>query len=189
MCFFILGEKMKDLTGRRFGRLVVLKFLEARKRAYYWQVICDCGNQKVVRGGNLIKGSTRSCGCLQKEILNKRCFKHGISKTKFYRIWVRIKDRCLGKKCKNFKHYGGRGIKICKEWLDFENFKRDMYDSYLKHIKEFRREQTSIDRIDNDGNYEKKNCRWATRVEQSNNRRNNRILEFMGGIENYYSMG
>jgi len=99
----------------------------------------------------------------------ERLFKHGLSHTRFHNIWTGMKQRCIDKNCEAFLRYGARGITICEEWLDFVNFKNDMYDSYLKHCEDFGEKQTSIDRKDNEGNYCKENCRWATAKEQSAN--------------------
>lgn len=108
-----------------------------------------------------------------KEIIkkNRENIQSGFARTSFYRVWVNIKQRCLNKNSSAYSNYGSRGIKVCKGWLKFENFKKDMYESYLKHIKEFGKKQTTIDRINNDGNYELSNCKWSTRKEQANNKR------------------
>lgn len=103
---------------------------------------------------------------------------HGMSRTRFYRIWGAIQQRCCNEKNDNFVHYGGRGIKMCDGWLySFETFKEDMYESYLEHAKDFGEKQTTIDRIDCDGDYCKENCRWATKYEQTQNTRKHIKLE------------
>lgn len=100
-------------------------------------------------------------------------FKHGMTGTRYWYIWQAMKKRCLSKKDKDYKNYGGRGIIVCERWKDFNNFFNDTYESYLKHCEEFGIKQTSLDRVNNNGNYEPSNCRWATWKEQNNNRSNN----------------
>ena len=98
--------------------------------------------------------------------------------TRFYKIWAKMKERCLNKNCAAYLSYGGRGITVCDRWHKFENFRDDMYESYLSHVNEFGEKNTSIDRIDNNGNYCKENCRWATRKEQNNNTRKNVYVKY-----------
>lgn len=105
---------------------------------------------------------------------------HCFSKTKIYKKWASIHTRCKSKKCQYFHRYGGRGIRVCDRWNDFVNFKDDMYESYLKHVDKYGETNTSLDRIDNDGDYCPENCRWATLKEQANNRCTNVFLEFNG---------
>lgn len=100
--------------------------------------------------------------------------------TRFYRIWVGMKTRCYNNKHTYFKHYGGKGIKVCKAWLDFQNFYKDMGPSYFEHAEQFGIANTTLDRLNNSKNYSKKNCRWATRLEQSNNASNNILIKFRG---------
>lgn len=154
---------MIDLTGQIFGYLKVIGFSH-RHRNTYWKCLCDCGNNIVVRGSSLKNGHTKSCSCLRIERNKEQKTKHGRYGSKEYITWSNMKKRCMNSKSPNYKDYGGRGIKICKRWEEFENFYVDMGD---------RPEGKSIDRIDNDGNYTPKNCKWSTHTEQMNNRRNN----------------
>ena len=105
---------------------------------------------------------------------------HGLTKTRFYRIWGNMNSRCNRPNVPCYNRYGGRGIKLLDNWEKFDNFKNDMYESYLSHVTEFGEKNTSIDRVNNAGHYEKKNCRWATNIEQTRNARSNRIITIGG---------
>jgi hypothetical protein len=180
----------KDLKNKRFGKLLVLEYVGIRKvgklklhTSGFWKCKCDCGKIVIVSTSRFC--TAKSCGCLNKERLkNGLRYKHGLTETRFYKIWSGIKTRCLNKNEANYKRYGEKGIKICDRWLKFENFRDDMYEAYLKHVKEFGEKNTSIDRIDNDGNYELSNCKWSTRKEQNNNKRNNRLIKYKDKILN-----
>lgn len=170
-----------DLIGQKFGRLTVIGREKNNKdgRAT-WRCNCDCGNETIVLGKSLRNGNTRSCGCLHIETAatnGKKSLRHGMKGTSFYNVWRNMKKRCFLKTNEGYKDYGGRGITVCDRWLVFDNFKEDMYEEYLKHLKEYNKD-TSIDRINVNGNYEPSNCRWATMEVQSNNKRNNVILEY-----------
>jgi hypothetical protein len=163
---------MSDLLNKRFGRLLAISS-NGRDKHYKkrWLCKCDCGNTVTVLRGNLLKGTTRSCGCLRSELLTANKTKHGFSTNATHKIWYEMIRRCFDKKSIGYKNYGGRGITVCEHWLTFENFLADMGERPLK---------LSIDRKNNNGNYEPNNCRWATGIEQHNNRRNNRILTHNG---------
>lgn len=165
----------KDLTGNRFGKLVVLKFKEKIGNQNKWLCQCDCGNKKYIFQSNLV-GGQKSCGCIKKNVIKT----HGFSNTRLYNIHSKLLQRCLNPNNNQFFRYGLIGRGICEEWKKFENFKNDMYESYLKHCEEFGEKNTSIDRIDNNKGYFKENCRWATHKEQSNNIKNNIKVEFNG---------
>ena len=167
-------SKVIDLTGQRFGRLVVLGFdKKSNDRQYMWLCRCDCGDVVSVRGYSLRSGNTQSCGCLQKETNIKLRQTHGMTKTRVYNIWKSMRQRCSIPSTSGYKYYGGRGIKVCNEWQDFEPF-------YKWAISNGYADNLTIDRIDVNGNYEPSNCRWITLKEQQMNTRRNHYITFNG---------
>lgn len=161
--------KAFNLTKQRFGRLVVIERTGSKKNKATWLCLCDCGNFVIVVGQNLRRGGTKSCGCFQKALVRNRSITHSRTHTKLYTIWIQMRGRCKNKANSSYKNYGGRGITVCKEWEQFENFYFDMGDPP---------KGLTLERINNDGNYEPSNCKWATRKEQSNNSRKNTIIEY-----------
>jgi hypothetical protein len=162
--------KLTDRLGQRYGRLLVTERAPNKSETdtnARWKCLCDCGRETTQYGQDLNKGKVISCGCWNEE---KR-FKHGLANTPVHRVWIGMRSRCNNPKAREYVNYGGRGIKVCERWDSFENFVADMG---------VRPEGYSIDRINNDGNYEPSNCRWATTTQQLNNRRVNRVLELNG---------
>lgn len=163
----------KDITGKKFGRLTVIEFSHRRKDKIHYKCICDCGTEVKTRGASLKDGSTQSCGCLNKERTKKENTTHGLSGTTEYCIYQGAIQRCYNKNNPQYIDYGGRGITVCDEWLhSFETFLKDMGNRPSK--------KHSIDRINNEGNYELGNCRWATSTEQAKNRRSNIMITYKG---------
>jgi hypothetical protein len=169
---------MRDYTGQKYGRLTVLNFSHRTKSGYYWNVRCECGKEKAVNISSLKDGSSASCGCLHTEQLAARNIenkKHGYWGSRTYASWCAMKGRCYTPTDKNYPNYGARGITVYAEWLDsFDNFLRDMGE---------RPPNTTLDRINNNGNYEPGNCAWSTPRQQARNRRSNTLIEFNGEVK------
>lgn len=166
----------KDISGQRFGRLVVVGFAEhvTKKRNLHWRAVCDCGSSRIVNGASLRAGITKSCGCIQREkarAAGDRTRTHGLSGTSIYSIWDSMIQRCENPNRKDFKTYGLRGITVCERWHTFENFLSDMGA---------RPYGLTLDRKDGSLGYSPENCRWATTKEQARNRPDNRILTLNG---------
>lgn len=150
-----------DITGKKFGRLTVIERADKGR----WHCKCDCGNETFTSGYQLRKGIAKSCGCYQKEISGEKHRTHGYTKTRLYRIYYKMKERCYRPTNDNYKYYGGLGITICDEWLhSFETFKNwALSHGYNDNL--------TIDRINNELGYMPSNCRWITIQEQQRNRR------------------
>lgn len=172
-------SKKIDLTGKVFGRLTVIKEAGRNKTSLLWLCRCECGIEKIIQGNHLKEGKILSCGCYMKEKASSRITErnvtHGLSKTRFYKIWSEMLRRCSNPNAANYSMYGGRGIKVCDEWKSFEGFYKDMYSGYKKGL--------SIDRIDVNGNYCKENCRWLDAKGQARNRRNTIFVNGISLIE------
>lgn len=171
--------RTKDITGQRFGHLVAIRLVEpyqssSGKRYRQWLCQCDCGNQKIIFQTNLIEGKIKSCGCEQYSVHTK----HGEAKSRLYSIWRNLRQRCNNPKAKNYDNYGGRGIKVCDNWNNAEG-----YTAFKEWaLSNGYRNDLTIDRINNNGNYEPSNCRWATSLEQNNNQSSNIMISYNNEI-------
>lgn len=168
-------KQKKVLIGNRYGKLTVNAFGYKQNNKNFWECVCECGQVTFVRTADLNRGHTKSCGCFQKEQASQSSYRNGLGNhDRLYRIFYGMKARCYNENHKSYKSYGGRGIAICNEWIqDVTRFREwaltNGYDDSL-----------SIDRINNNGNYEPSNCRWVSKKVQNNNRQNNTYLEFEG---------
>lgn len=182
-----MSMRLNDLTGKRFGRLIVISREETKKspggaKRTMWRCKCDCGKETIVWAYSLTSGRTESCGCLHKEVFLEKAQKatitHGGTKERLYSVWRDMINRCKNENERLYKDYGGRGITICDEWMDYAAFRdwaiKAGYDESAK------RGSCTIDRIDVNGNYEPSNCRWANQKIQQNNKRNNRFITYNG---------
>lgn len=168
--------RAKDMSGMRFGKLLVISQSKSSLSGNaIWLCLCDCGKSKEVLGGSLRQGTSKSCGCVH--------FSHGRSGTTEYRSWCHMIERCENVKCADFKNYGGRGISVCARWRNsFENFLADMGEKPHPSL--------SIERKENNGNYEPTNCQWATATEQRRNKRNIKFsMEIAREIRSYHYQG
>lgn len=195
-CNFLFGGKCvgtngknlivggRNLTGQRFGRLTVTKEAgrDAQKRAL-WLCKCDCGNEKIVASYLLKRGSVKSCGCYAAEVRhspNTFAVTHGGYKTRLYKTWESMRQRCNNKNSSGYNSYGGRGIRVCDEWSDFGSFRDWAYANGYDDTAP--KGRCTLDRIDNDGDYEPSNCRWVDSKTQAQNRSATHKYEYNGEI-------
>jgi hypothetical protein len=162
--------RAKNITGERFGKLVVLKQIAPTQKVKRTRVLCrcDCGKETEVNHWSVLSGHTVSCGCAKAGLFKAS---HGMRRTAIYNVWTHMKSRCQNEANQDYQHYGARGIKVCDRWQDFDTFYADMGDCPDGH---------SIERIDVDGNYEPKNCKWIPKAEQPRNTRRTRYAILNG---------
>jgi len=170
-----------DITGNKYNMLTALYRVENRGKQTYWRFRCDCGNEKEINKATVISGRAKSCGCYRVKATRERAknqkprgaYKHKDTDMTLYRVWSSMRSRCNNPNTPDYHNYGGRGIKVCERWDDYRNFVEDMLPGYESGLQ--------IDRVDNDGDYEYSNCRWATRKQNSNNTRVNRRINTPDG--------
>lgn len=154
---------MKDITGKKYGKLTAIRQAEAKNRQAQWVFKCECGKEKTINKANVVSGKQITCGCGQ--------VTHNMSNTKLYSVWRGMKERCNNPNKKDYHKYGGRGIKVCKRWERFESFYEDMKSTYKQGL--------TLDRLDTNKGYSKDNCAWKTVKEQAlNTRRSRRYCVF-----------
>jgi hypothetical protein len=179
-CEHILGifissivMKSKSLVGKRFSKLIVLKYAETKNESRFWSCRCDCGNKTLACSSALNSGHKKSCGCLARINLALSRITHGKSKTREYSIYCGMLARCYNRNKKIYRRYGGRGISVCKRW-------RHSFNNFLADMGNLPTPNHTLDRINNDGNYKPSNCRWATMAEQCKNRRTSIKITYNG---------
>jgi len=172
-----MKKVIPDLIGLTFGKLRVSKrHGTSKSKKALWKCECECGGFTIVTTQDLKSGHTKSCGCLSVEATKSRSLKHGLSTNNLFFAWNSMKERCFNPNNKSYANYGGRGIRVCEEWKeDFQTFY-----NYVSQLPHFGEEGYSLDRINNDGNYEPGNVKWSTHKEQCGNRRNNIRVEING---------
>lgn len=170
-----MSRKVKIQPGDQYGRLTVVKEVQRKNKKSHRRFLCrcECGNMRTVDMAGLRQGTTKSCGCLAAELTVARSQTHGMFGTPIYRVWAAMKARCHNPNVSSYSCYGGRGIKVCDEWMSFEPFYHWALSSgYARGL--------SIDRINNEGDYKPSNCRWVSYKTQANNTRRNRMLTYNG---------
>lgn len=170
-----MSKCVPSLTGCRFGRWLVIEQAEKdRSGEIRYLCKCDCGNERVIRRTSLTTGNSKSCGCFSRDVATRRNTKHGGANSRLYRIWAGIIQRCCNdRKRYEWEKYGGRGIRVCDEWKQYEAFKSWAINNGYS-------DDLSIDRIDPNGNYCPENCRWATSYQQANNKRTSKFITYNG---------
>lgn len=174
------GKNLKNEIGNRYGKLVVVSYAGTRangRGGSVWKCKCDCGNETIVWSGSLRRGSTKSCGCLRSETVRAtRSTQKGLSGTKEYRSWKGMIARCyVNGNARDQRNYLERGITVCDRW-------KNSFQTFLEDMGKCPGKEYSLDRVNNNGSYSKENCRWATRIDQMNNKRSNVVITYNGSV-------
>ena len=181
----VSDSKIDDMQGRKIGRLIFKEYVGLLNHHALWLCQCSCGNECIVKASSVKSGVTSSCGCLAHEILMDRNIKHNCAYLPIYRNYHHMIRRCYDSTSKAYKWYGERGIRVCDEWKNKDNGFMNFYNwaienGYKEEILPNGRNKWTIDRINVNGNYEPSNCRWATNIQQANNKRTNVFVEHEG---------
>lgn len=168
LCF--MGKPKLQLKGKVFTYLTVIEEAGSRKTRLFWRCLCKCGKEVITDGTSIVTGHTKSCGCYSTELATT----HKLSRSRIYKIWNSMTQRCENPNDTNYHNYGGRGIRVNPAWLLFQNFYNDMKEGYESHL--------TIERINNNLGYNKENCKWATWAEQSTNKRNSVFIASPWGL-------
>lgn len=174
-------ENIKDITGQKFGRLTAIRYTGKRTKCGHnaiWTCLCDCGKTVEATGSDLRLGRKISCGCAKQDRMSMLNRTHGRRNERLYGVWVNMRRRCRDANAACYKDYGGRGISVCDEWQDYETFRQWALENGYDENAEF--SKCTLDRIDVNGNYEPNNCRWVDAETQTNNRRSNHVITYMG---------
>lgn len=176
-------KTVQDITGMQFGRLTAIRRVENDKHGHaQWECLCECGNTAIVLKSSLTSGKTKSCGCYYKDTRKTSAATHNQSKTRLFRVWANMHQRCENPNNKDWKYYGGKDVKVCEEWTTFEGFSKWALNNGY-------REDLTIDRISVDEGYSPNNCRWTSMKVQMNNTTRNHYITMNGETKSVAEWG
>lgn len=174
-----MPPRKHEAHGQKFGRWTAMSEAAPIGKSRVWRCLCDCGCEKDVYLTSLVSGKSTSCGCFQQEQVIKACTRHAMSKSPEFRAWAQMLDRCQNARSQSYRHYGGRGISVCPEWVK-------SFEAFFKNMGLRPTPKHSLERKDNNGNYDPANCIWATRLEQARNTSRTRRIKAFGESKTLY---